>query len=156
MPAQNSNQSTVAIVPKSDIHDVWKELEDPNKVVVAQIAPAVRVAIGELFGMKPGTILTGQIVAALKLMNFDKVFDTSFAADLTVIEEANEFLRRNESKDSLPLFTSCCPGWVKYAEQYYPELLGNLSSCRSPSKCLAPSLRIYSRDSSKLIKRMSL
>lgn len=125
---------TGAIVPKSDIHDVWRELEDPNKVVVAQIAPAVRVAIGELFGMKPGTILTGQIVAALKLMNFNKVFDTSFAADLTVIEEANEFLRRNESKDSLPLFTSCCPGWVKYAEQYYPELLGNLSSCRSPQQ----------------------
>lgn len=125
---------TGAILPKSDIHKVWEVLENPSKTVVAQIAPAVRVAIGELFGMKPGTILTGQIVAALKLMNFDKVFDTSFAADLTVIEEANEFLSRNESNGTLPLFTSCCPGWVKYAEQYYPELLGNLSSCRSPQQ----------------------
>lgn len=125
---------TGAILPKSDVHKVWEVLENPDKVVVAQIAPAVRVAIGELFGMKPGTIQTGQIVGALKLMNFDRVFDTSFAADLTVIEEANEFLKRKESNSNLPLFTSCCPGWVKYAEQYYPELLGNLSSCRSPQQ----------------------
>ncbi len=125
---------TGAIVPKSNTEQVWKEIENDEKIVVAQIAPAVRVAIGELFGLEPGQTMTGQIVSALKLLGFDKVYDTSFAADLTVLEEANEFLHRKESNSNLPLFTSCCPGWVKYAEQYYPELLGNLSSCKSPQQ----------------------
>jgi NADH-quinone oxidoreductase subunit G len=125
---------TGAITPKYNIDDVWKEIDNPEKVVVAQIAPAVRVAIGELFGMKPGTLLIGQIVSALKMLGFDKVFDTSFAADLTVLEEANEFLKRKAENKKLPLFTSCCPGWVKYAEQYRSEFLGNLSSCKSPQQ----------------------
>lgn len=125
---------TGALLPHSEVAEVWKEIEDENKVVVAQIAPAVRVAVGELFGMKPGEVLTGQIVAALKLIGFDKVFDTSYTADLTVIEEANEFLTRKTQGGKLPQFTSCCPGWVKYAEQYYPELLPNLSSCKSPQQ----------------------
>lgn len=125
---------TGAITPKYNTDDAWRELDNPNKVVVAQIAPAVRVAIGELFGMKPGTLLIGQIVAALKMLGFDKVFDTSFAADLTVLEEANEFLKRKTENKKLPQFTSCCPGWVKYAEQYYSEFLPNLSTCKSPQQ----------------------
>jgi NADH-quinone oxidoreductase subunit G len=125
---------TGAITPKYNIKDVWKDIDNPKKTVVAQIAPAVRVAIGELFGMKPGTLLIDQIVAALKMLGFDKVYDTSFAADLTIFEEANEFLQRKTENKKLPQFTSCCPGWVKYAEQYYPELLPNLSSCKSPQQ----------------------
>ena len=97
-----------------------------------QIAPAVRVGLGECFGLKPGEITTGRIVAALKHLGFDQIYDTSFAADLTVIEEGTEFLERKTQGGTLPMFTSCCPGWVKYAEQYFPELLPNLSTCRSP------------------------
>ncbi len=125
---------TGALTPKPDIDPVWNALHNPQKKVVAQIAPAVRVAIGEAFGMAPGAVTTGQIATALKRMGFDRVFDTSFTADLTVIEEANEFLQRKEKGERLPQFTSCCPGWVKYAEQYYPSLLPNLSSCRSPQQ----------------------
>jgi NADH-quinone oxidoreductase subunit G len=125
---------TGAITPKSDTEDVWKALHDPEKKVVAQIAPAVRVALGEAFGLEPGVVTTGQMVAALKALGFDKVFDTCFAADLTVIEEGAEFLKRVEAGERLPQFTSCCPGWVKFAEQYYPELLPNLSSCKSPQQ----------------------
>jgi NADH-quinone oxidoreductase subunit G len=125
---------TGALTPKSEVDGVWKVLDDSKKKVVAQIAPAVRVAIGEYFGLEPGTITTGQIVAALKGMGFAQVYDTSFAADLTVIEEANEFLARKKKGEKLPQFTSCCPSWVKFAEQYYPELLPNISSCRSPQQ----------------------
>lgn len=125
---------TGALVPRSEVEDVWKALDNPRKKVVAQIAPAVRVALGEHFGMDAGTITTGQIVAALKSMSFAQVYDTSFAADLTVIEEATEFLERKAKGEDLPQFTSCCPAWVKFAEQYYPELLPNLSSCRSPQQ----------------------
>ncbi len=127
---------TGALTPKSEVEDVWKVLDNPKKKVVAQIAPAVRVAIGEEFGMEPGAVTTGQIVAALKAMGFDAVYDTSFAADLTVLEEANEFLARKAKGEKLPQFTSCCPAWVKFAEQYYPQLLPNLSSCRSPQQML--------------------
>lgn len=125
---------TGAIVPKSEINDVWKAIEDKSKTVVAQIAPAVRVAIGEEFGYKSGTIVTGQLIAAMKMLGFDKVFDSSFTADLTVIEESNEFIKRKTKQDKLPLFTSCCPAWVKYVEQYFPEFIHNLSSCRSPQQ----------------------
>ncbi|MFH0733359.1 MAG: NADH-dependent [FeFe] hydrogenase, group A6 [bacterium] len=125
---------TGALTPKNDTAKVWKALDNPKKVVIAQVAPAVRVAIGELFGLKPGELLTGQVVSALKRMGFDKVFDTAFAADLTVIEEANEFIARKTKGENLPLFTSCCPGWVKFAEQYFPDMLQNLSSCKSPQQ----------------------
>ncbi|NLC55388.1 MAG: 2Fe-2S iron-sulfur cluster binding domain-containing protein [Armatimonadetes bacterium] len=125
---------TGSLTVRSEIDAVWADLSDPNKTVVAQIAPAVRVALGEHFGMAPGTVTMGQIVAALKAMGFDHVYDTSFAADLTVIEEANEFLARKEKGERLPIFTSCCPAWVKFAEQYYPALLPHLSSCRSPQQ----------------------
>lgn len=123
-----------ALTPKHESEDVWTALNDPTKTVVAQIAPAVRVAIGDEFGLEPGTIATGQMVAALKRMGFDQVYDTSFTADLTVIEEATEFIGRKIKGEKLPQFTSCCPGWVKFAEQYYPELLDNLSSCKSPQQ----------------------
>lgn len=125
---------TGAITPKSEVEDVWKALDDRKKTVIVQIAPAVRVAIGEMFGLEPGVTSTGQIVGALRAMGFAKVFDTSFTADLTVVEEAEEFLARFAKGEKLPQFTSCCPGWVTYAEQYHPELLSNLSSCRSPQQ----------------------
>ena len=116
--------------------EVWRALNDPVKTVVAQIAPAVRVAIGEAFGLAPGMSVSGQIVAALKRLGFDKVYDTAFSADLTVVEEANEFLKRKAKGERLPQFTSCCPGWVKFAEQYFPDLLPNLSTCKSPQQML--------------------
>ncbi len=132
---------TASIVPKSNIDDVWKEIDDDKKIVVAQIAPAVRVAIGEMFGLEAGSIESGKMVAALKMLGFDKVFDTAFGADLTVIEETHEFIKRKESKKNLPLFTSCCPAWVKYAEQYHPELLDNLSTCKSPQQMMASVIK---------------
>jgi NADH-quinone oxidoreductase subunit G len=125
---------TGALTIKSDIEEVWKAIHDPKKTVVAQIAPAVRVAIGEMFGLKPGTVAIGQLVAAMKSIGFDKVYDTSFTADLTVVEEGTEFITRKTKGENLPQFTSCCPGWVKFAEQYYPDLFPNLSSCKSPQQ----------------------
>jgi NADH-quinone oxidoreductase subunit G len=132
---------TGALTPKSEVDAVWRLLGDPKKKVIAQIAPAVRVGLGECFGMAPGAISTGQIVAALKRIGFDQVFDVSFSADLTVLEEGNEFLRRKAEGKWLPQFTSCCPGWVKYAEQYFPELLPHLSTCRSPQQMLGALLK---------------
>jgi len=123
-----------ALVPKSNKDLVWRALQTGGKHVVVQVAPAVRVAIGEEFGFEPGTISTGKMVAALKRTGFNAVYDTSFTADLTIIEEANEFIERYKRGEKLPQFTSCCPGWVKYAEQYYPDHLPNVSSCRSPQQ----------------------
>ncbi len=125
---------TGALTPHMQVDEVWSAIYDEKKTVVAQIAPAVRVALGEMFGMKIGSVVTGQIVAALKRLGFDKVYDTSFAADMTVLEEAEEFIARKTKGENLPLFTSCCPAWVKFAEQYYPELLPNLSTCKSPQQ----------------------
>jgi NADH-quinone oxidoreductase subunit G len=123
-----------ALTPKYQIGSVWDKIYDTDKYVVVQIAPAVRVALGEYFGFKPGTLTTGQIVSALRKIGFDRVYDTCFGADLTVIEEGNEFLSRLEKGEKLPLFTSCCPAWVKFAEQFFPEMLPNLSTCRSPQQ----------------------
>jgi NADH-quinone oxidoreductase subunit G len=128
--------TTGALTPRPEIDEVWRALNDPTKFVVAQVAPAVRVAIGEEFGLEAGTATSGRMVAALKRLGFERVYDTSFAADLTVVEEANEFLKRKAKGEKLPQFTSCCPGWVKFAEQYFPDLLPNLSSCRSPQQML--------------------
>lgn len=125
---------TGALTIKSETDDVWKALHDPEKIVVAQVAPAVRVAIGEMFGMEPGVTTTGQVAAALRIMGFDRVFDTSFTADLTVVEESNEFIKRIQKDMNIPQFTSCCPAWIKFVEQYYPEFVKNLSSCRSPQQ----------------------
>jgi NADH-quinone oxidoreductase subunit G len=125
---------TGAITIASDLSGVWAALNDPRKKVVAQIAPAVRVAVGEAFGLPGGTLATGQVSAALKMIGFHRVYDTSFSADMTVLEEAEEFLERATAGRDLPQFTSCCPAWVKFAEQYYPEFLSHLSSCRSPQQ----------------------
>ncbi|MDD3124483.1 MAG: NADH-dependent [FeFe] hydrogenase, group A6 [Candidatus Kapabacteria bacterium] len=125
---------TGAILPKLEVPDVWKEIGNPEKTVVVQIAPAVRVAIGEVFGAKPGEPITGKIVAALKLMGFDKVYDTSFSADLTIFEEAEEFLKRFTAGENLPIMTSCCPAWVKYVEQFAPDMMNHLSTCKSPQQ----------------------
>lgn len=125
---------TGAIVPKQDRHRVWEEIYNPQKKVVVQIAPAVRVALGEMFQLAPGTNVAGKLVSALRLMGFDEVYDTCFAADMTIFEEATELLDRVGSGGVMPMFTSCCPGWVKYCEIYYPELLPNLSSTRSPQQ----------------------
>ncbi|MDR2616939.1 MAG: [FeFe] hydrogenase, group A [Endomicrobium sp.] len=125
---------TGAITPRSEVREVWKALSDKNKKVIVAIAPAVRAAIGEVFGLakENGTEAAGRIVTALKTMGFYKVFDVSFTADMTIVEEANEFLERVKENNNIPLFTSCCPAWVKFVEQYYPEFIKNLSTCRSP------------------------
>ena len=123
---------TGAIVPKQDRNRVWDALYDPTKTVVVQVAPAVRVALGEYFGAKPGENVAGKLVAALKLMGFKHVYDTSFSADMTIFEEATELIDRIANGGTLPMFTSCCPAWVKFTEIYFPEMLPNLSSCRSP------------------------
>jgi NADH-quinone oxidoreductase subunit G len=125
---------TGAIMPRSEVENVWRDLDDPRKTVVVQIAPAVRVAIGESFGLQPGAVSTGQLAAALRRLGFDQVYDTAFAADLTVVEESAEFTRRLDSGERLPLMTSCCPAWVQAVERFHPELLGNLSTCRSPQQ----------------------
>jgi NADH-quinone oxidoreductase subunit G len=125
---------TGALTPRFETEEVWQSLHNPQKTVVAQIAPAVRVALGEAFGLPAGNVEIGRIVAALRALGFKAVYDTSFAADLTVLEEAEEFLGRKTKGERLPQFTSCCPAWVKFAEQFCPDLLGNLSSCRSPQQ----------------------
>ncbi|HBT78203.1 MAG TPA: ferredoxin [Planctomycetaceae bacterium] len=123
-----------ALVPRDDVDDVWKEVNDPRKTLVVQIAPAVRVALSEMFGGQSGTIEVGRIIAAAKAIGFDQVYDTSFAADMTVVEEATEFIERKKKGERLPQFTSCCPAWIKYAEQFLGDFLPNLSSCRSPQQ----------------------
>lgn len=132
---------TGAITPKSHIEEVYNHIFDKSKTVVVQFAPAVRVAIGEEFGYTPGENVTGKMVAALKRLGFDLVYDTSFAADLTVIEEGNEFIAKKTKGEKLPLFTSCCPGWVRFAEHKFPELLGNLSTCKSPQQMFGTVIR---------------
>ncbi|MCL2005478.1 MAG: [FeFe] hydrogenase, group A [Planctomycetaceae bacterium] len=127
---------------RDDVNEVWKVVNDPTKTVIVQIAPAVRVALGEAFGGAPGSIEVGRIVAALKAIGFDKVYDTSFTADQTVLEEATEFIQRKTKGEHLPLFTSCCPAWVKYAEHFLPDLLPNLSTARSPMSMFGPTARL--------------
>ena len=125
---------TGALVPANDLEAAWQALNDPHTTVIAQIAPAVRVALGEEFDLPPGTQNFGQLVAALKRLGFAQVYDTSFTADLTVVEEANEFVHRLKEGGTLPMFTSCCPAWVAYAEKFHSDLLPQLSSCKSPQQ----------------------
>ncbi len=134
---------TGALMVKSQVDEVWQALHDPTKTVIIQVAPAVRVAVGEVFGLQPGQNTLGKLTTALRQMGFDKVFDTSFAADLTVMEEGTEFLERLKKGERLPQFTSCCPAWVKYAEQYQPEILDNLSTCRSPQQMFGSLAKKY-------------
>ncbi len=132
---------TGAITIKHNIHPVWEALADPNIRVVVQIAPAVRVAIGDKFGIPKGENSLGKLVAALRRMGFDEIYDTNFGADLTVVEESKELLERLESGKNLPLFTSCCPGWVKFLENKHPEMVNHLSTCRSPQQMFGALLK---------------
>ena len=135
---------TGAITVNQNIHPVWEALADRNTKVVVQIAPAVRVAIGDKFGLPKGENALGKLVAALKLMGFDQVYDTNFGADLTVVEEAAELVEKIKEGD-LPLFTSCCPAWVKFCEEKYPDLKKHISSCRSPQQMFGAVLKEESR-----------
>jgi NADH-quinone oxidoreductase subunit G len=125
-----------ALMLKSQIDGVWNALYDKTKTVVVQIAPAVRVALAEQFGMDAGKVTTGQIVAALRRLGFAKVYDTCFAADMTIVEEGQEFLARKKANQNMPMFTSCCPAWVKFIEEFYPENIKHFSTCRSPQQML--------------------
>jgi iron-only hydrogenase group A len=135
---------TGAITERSDIDRVRAALADDSKFVVVQTAPATKVSLGEEFGLEPGTVVAGQQVAALKQLGFDAVFDTCFSADLTIMEEAAEVLRRLTVKQQeLPHFTSCCPGWVKFCEYFYPELISHLSTCKSPQGIMGATIKSY-------------
>lgn len=128
------NCPTGAIYEKDDTAKVLEAINDPEKFVVVHTAPSIRVTLGECFGMHIGTNVQGKMVAALRRLGFDKVFDTDFGADLTIVEEANEFLGRVRNGGVLPMITSCSPGWIKYCEHYYPDMLNHLSSCKSPQQ----------------------
>ncbi len=134
---------TGAIAEKDDTQKVWDAINDPTKHVVVQPAPSIRVTLGEAFGMPVGTDVEGKLAASLRRLGFDRVFDTDFAADLTIMEEANEFLERVQNGGVLPMFTSCSPGWVKFCETYYPELIPNLSSCKSPQQMFGAMAKTY-------------
>lgn len=132
---------TGALTIKQDIDAVWALVTNPEKKTVVQMAPSVRVALGEEFGLNPGENIIGKLNAALRKIGFDLVFDTNFSADLTIMEEASEFLERVSKGENLPLFTSCCPAWVRYMETQHPELLNHLSTCKSPQGMLSPVLK---------------
>ena len=141
---------TGALHEKETINEVWEKISDPEWIVVAQTAPAVRVALGEEFGMPIGTAVTGKMVTALKRLGFDKVFDTNTGADFTIMEEANEFIERFKANDNLPMITSCSPGWIKFIEMNYPELLPHLSSCKSPHQMFGALIKTYYAKKEKL------
>ncbi len=139
-----------AITERSAVDDVWAALDDPAKTVVVQTAPAIRAALGEEFGYLPGTRVTGKMVTALRQMGFDAVFDTNFAADLTIMEEGTELLTRlkralvdKDKTAALPMFTSCSPGWIQFAEYYYPNFLDHLSTCKSPQQMFGAVAKTY-------------
>ncbi|KHO62152.1 NAD(P)-dependent iron-only hydrogenase catalytic subunit [Thermoanaerobacter sp. YS13] len=132
-----------AIYEKDHTNRVYEALADEKKYVVAQTAPAVRVALGEEFGMPIGSIVTGKMVAALRRMGFDAVFDTDFAADLTIMEEGSELLERLKNGGKLPMITSCSPGWIAFCEKYYPEFIDNLSTCKSPHMMMGALVKSY-------------
>ena len=136
---------TGAITIKQNVDPVWRALSDKNVRVVVQIAPAVRVAMGDKFGIKKGENVLGRLVAALRRIGFDEVYDTNFGADLTVMEESKELLERLESGENLPLFTSCCPAWVKFCENRYPEFRKNISTCRSPQEMFGALIKEEAR-----------
>ena len=148
---------TAALTEQRVKDDVWADIEDPEKVVIMQTAPSPRAAIGEEFGYPPGTLVTKKLNAALRRMGFDKVFDTNFAADLTIMEEGTELLerlyKRVVEKDhavKIPMFTSCSPGWVKFCEHYYPEYIGHLSSCKSPQQMFGAVIKTWYAKKAKI------
>lgn len=132
-----------ALMEKSDIHKVWNAIEDPDTYVIVQTAPAVRAALGEEFGNPIGTRATGKMVASLKRLGFDKVFDTNWAADLTIMEEGTELLSRIKNGGVLPMITSCSPGWIRHCEHNHPEFIPNLSSCKSPHQMFGALAKTY-------------
>jgi iron-only hydrogenase group A len=138
-----------AISEHDDIGRVWEALDDPKKTVVVQTAPAIRAALGECFGFPPGTLVTGKMVSALRQMGFDRVFDTNFTADLTILEEGTELLTRlkgalvEKKPVALPMFTSCSPGWIRYAEHFWPDILPNISTCKSPQQMFGAVAKTY-------------
>ncbi len=134
---------TGALREREEIDNVRDAINDPEKVVVVAAAPAVRAAIGEEFGYPIGTNTEGKMFTAMRMLGFDKVFDVNFGADLTIMEEANELLHRVKEGGTLPMFTSCSPGWIRYVEYYYPELIPNLSSCKSPMQMFGATVKTY-------------
>lgn len=134
---------TGALREKDETPEVWEALADKEKYVVAQTAPAVRAALGEMFGMPMGTSVTGKMVAALRRLGFDKVFDVDWAADLTIMEEGYELIDRIKNGGKLPMITSCSPGWIKFCEHYYPEFIENLSTCKSPNQMMGAMVKTY-------------
>ena len=137
---------TGALVEKDDTAKIWEALADPDKYVVVQTAPSIRATLGECFDMPIGTNVEGKMVAALRRLGFDKVFDTDFGADLTIIEEANELVERIKNGGVLPMITSCSPGWVKFCEYYYPDMLSHLSTCKSPQQMTGAVIKTYYAD----------
>ena len=134
---------TASLTEHKSTDDVWRALNDPQKHVVVQIAPAIRAALGEGFGLPVGTPVTGKLISALRRLGFDAIFDTDFGADLTIIEESHEFLQRLNSKQNLPMITSCSPGWIKYLEHFYPEQISLASSCKSPMSMVSTMVKTY-------------
>ena len=134
---------TGAIVECDDTDIVFEKLLDPEKIVIVQTAPAIRVGIGEAMGMDPGSLVTGQMVAGLRRLGFNKVFDTQYAADLTIMEEGHELIRRLTNKGTLPMITSCSPGWIKFAEHFFPNMLDHLSTCKSPQQMFGSIAKTY-------------
>lgn len=138
-----------AITEKEHIDSVWEALDNPEKLVVVQTAPAIRAALGECFGYEPGTLVTGKMVTALRHLGFDKVFDTNFTADLTIMEEGTELLMRlkkalvDGQQVALPQYSSCSPGWIKYVEYFYPDMLDNISTCKSPQQMFGALAKTY-------------
>ena len=139
-----------ALYEKDDVDKVWAALQDPAKHVIVQEAPAIRAALGEEFGMPPGSLVTGKMIAALRRLRFDKVFDTNFTADLTIIEEGNELLKRVKEGGTLPMITSCSPGWIKFCEHFYPDLLPHLSTCKSPQQMFGALAKTFFAKKKKL------
>ena len=138
-----------AISERNQVQEVWRALEDRQQTVVVQTAPAIRAALGECFGCEPGTLVTGKMTSALRLLGFDGVFDTNFTADLTIMEEGTELLTRlkkallDKEEVPLPMFTSCCPGWINFAEYYHSDMLSNISSCKSPQQMFGAVAKTY-------------
>ena len=134
---------TGAIVERDDTDNVFEELMNPDKVVIVQTAPAIRVGIGEAMGMESGSLVTGKMVAGLRRLGFNKVFDTQFTADLTIMEEGHELIKRITNKGVLPMITSCSPGWIKFAEHFFPNSLAHLSTCKSPQQMFGSVAKTY-------------
>ncbi len=134
---------TGALHEREEIDDVREAISNPDKIVIVGAAPSVRAALGEEFGMPIGTNVEGKMITSLKMLGFDKVFDVNFTADLTIMEEATELIGRVKGEGALPMFTSCSPGWVKYVESYYPELIPNVSTCKSPQQMFGATVKTY-------------